>query len=356
MPLVPNLKVLLAASALLCGAAVAQGPPRSTLLALSKHDHTLALIDPTTLKVRARVPIGDDPHEVIASADGRTAYVSNYGFGSLHTLARVGLINARPLPAIDLGPLTGPHGLTFVDGEVWFTAEGAKAIGRFDPASQKVDWILGTGQNRTHMIWVAPGAQHIVTSNVASGTVDIIDREAVRMAPPPPGAPKPPPGRPPGSPRSGPPRLDWDAAVVKVGTGSEGFDLSPDGREIWVANAGDGTISVLDHAAKAISRTLRVDVPGANRLKFTPDGRRVLVSLLGSPDLVILGAKTRTVLKRLPIGHGAAGILMQPNGRRAFVACTPDNYLAVIDLATLTVTGHVDAGPEPDGLAWAVAP
>ena len=343
-------------AALLAGTAASQQPPKphSTLLALSKHDHTLALIDPTTLKVRAKVPIGDDPHEVIASTDGRTAYVSNYGFGSLHTLARVDLAHAKPLPAVELGPLTGPHGLAFVDGKVWFTAEGAKAIGSFDPATQKVDWVLGTGQNRTHMIWVAPGAQHIVTANVSSGTVDIIDREAIRPTGPPPGAP--PLGQGPGPRRSGPPRIDWNAVVVKVGNGSEGFDLSPDGREIWVANAGDGTISVVDHAAKAISRTLRVDVPGANRLKFTPDGRRVLVSTLGGGGLVILNAAKRTVLKRLDIGHGAAGILIEPDGRRAFVACTPDNYIAVVDLATLTVTGHIDAGDEPDGLAWAVTP
>jgi YVTN family beta-propeller protein len=44
---------------------------------------------------------------------------------------------------------------------------------------------------------------------------------------------------------------------------------------------------------------------------------------------------------------------MDPDGSRAFVACTPDNYVAVIDLKTLTVTGRIDAGQEPDGLAWA---
>ena len=40
----------------------------------------------------ARVPVGDDPHEVVASSDGHTAYVSNYGFGAFHTLAVVDLI------------------------------------------------------------------------------------------------------------------------------------------------------------------------------------------------------------------------------------------------------------------------
>jgi YVTN family beta-propeller protein len=44
---------------------------------------------------------------------------------------------------------------------------------------------------------------------------------------------------------------------------------------------------------------------------------------------------------------------MDPVGGRAFVACSPDNYVAVIDLKTLEVTGHIDVGGQPDGLAWA---
>jgi YVTN family beta-propeller protein len=45
---------------------------------------------------------------------------------------------------------------------------------------------------------------------------------------------------------------------------------------------------------------------------------------------------------------------MQPDGDRVFVSCTPDNYVAVLDLKTLAVTGWIDAGKEPDGLAWAI--
>ena len=62
---------------------------------------------------------------------------------------------------------------------------------------------------------------------------------------------------------------------------------------------------------------------------------------------------THKVTKRIPIGHGSAGILMEPGGKRAFVACSPDNYVAVIDLATMAVAGHIEAGGEPDGMAWA---
>jgi YVTN family beta-propeller protein len=330
--------ILLVLAAFLPAILTAQSSPRETLLALSKRDHTLAIVDPATLKILARVPVGNDPHEVIASADGKTAYVSNYGGGAYNTLAVIDLVDQKPLSSVDLGPLRGPHGLVFVGGKVWFTAEAAKAIGSYDPASKKVDWILGTGQNRTHMIFVAEDQKRIITTNVSSGTVSVIDKSAASAHGP------------------GPPGGDWDETVVRVGNGSEGFDVSPDGKEIWVANAQDGTISIIDAATKSVSQTLSANVRGANRLKFTPDGHKVFVSSLREGGVLVLDAATRKEIKRIGVGHGAAGIQMQPDGARVFVACSPDNYVVIIDLKTLEVVGKLDVGTEPDGLAWSITP
>ncbi len=338
----------------------AQSSGGQELLILSKRAHTLAIVDPSDLEVVARVPVGNDPHEVIASADGKTAYVSNYGFGAFNTITPVDLVRQAPLPPIDLGALRGPHGLTFAAGKVWFTAEAAKAIGSYDPQANKVDWILGTGQNRTHMIFVSADLQWIATTNVSSATVSLIEKSRnQKPAGPPPmansGSGAPQQGGPPmgGGPR-GAPGGDWDETVIPVGNGSEGFDVSPDGSEIWVANAQDGTVSIISKEKKTVIQTLAANVKGANRLKFTPDGKMVLISSLGSSGLTIYDAATRKEIKRLNIGRGTAGIVMQPDGSRAFVACTPDDYVAVIGLKSLEVVGHIDAGPEPDGLAWAI--
>jgi YVTN family beta-propeller protein len=317
--------------------------PSVSLLALSKAEQTLSIIDPATLEVVARVPAGPDPHEVIASEDGKFAYISNYGGGAYNTITPVDLVAQKTLPVIDLGALRGPHGLAFAAGKVWFTAEAAKAIGSCDPATKQIDWILGTGQDRTHMIYVFPNLNPIITSNVNSATISVIEKtNSSGGPPPPPGAPKP------------APRTNWTETVIPVGKGSEGFDVSPDRKEIWVANAQDGTISVIDLTAKKVVQTLDANVRGANRLKFTPDGKLVFVSTLGGPDLVVLDATTRKEVNLIPIGRGAAGILMQPDGQRAYVSCTPDDYIVVIDLKSLTVTGKINAGKQPDGLAWAV--
>jgi YVTN family beta-propeller protein len=333
---------------LLLGACVASGvlraestPPKA-LLVLAKSDHTLAIVDPVSLKVVARAPSGPDPHEVVASTDGRFAYISNYGGGAYNTITVIDLVAQAALPPVDLGPLRGPHGLVFVGTKVWFTAEAAKVIGSYDPAAKKIDWVLGTGQNRTHMIFVSEDLKRIVTSNVSSATLTIIEKSSVG-------------GRGPG--RGGPmgaPQGDWGETVVAVGRGAEGFDVAPDGRELWAANAQDGTISILDVASKKVVQTLAANVTGANRLKYTPDGKFVFVSTLRGPDLAIFDAATRADVKRLKIGSGAAGIQIEPDGSRAYVACTPDNYVAIVDLKSLEVTGRIEAGKQPDGLAWAV--
>src|SRR6516225_12184548 len=124
---------LLAVFALMCASvAFSEATPKESLLVLSKHDHTLAMVDPATLKVVTKMPVGEDPHEVIATADGKFAYISNYGgggAGALHTLAVMDLVNHQALAPIDLGALKGPHGLDFAGGKVWFTAEAAKVLG-----------------------------------------------------------------------------------------------------------------------------------------------------------------------------------------------------------------------------------
>ena len=320
----------------------AQSAPERTLLALSKGDHVLAIIDPATLRVIARVPVGSDPHEVVASADGKTAYVTIYGGGSLHELDVIDLVGQKPLTTIDTRPLMGPHGITFVDNKVWFTAEGSKTVGRYDPASGKFDWVMGTGQNRTHMIYVTPDSKKVYTTNVSSATVSILVDSLIKPMPNPAGF-------------TPPPHQDWVQTVIPVGKGSEGFDVSPDGKELWTAGADEGTITIINIATQKVSAQIEAKALGANRLKFTPDGKRVLITSLRTGDLIIYDAASHQQIKRLNTGRGAAGILIDDDGSRAFIGCTADDYIAVVDLKTLEVTGHI-AVRGADGLAWAVRP
>lgn len=344
--------------------------PSPALLVLEKSDNMLAIVDPASLEIVARVPTGPDPHEIVASADGKMAYISNYGGSdsALNTISVVDLIARKALPPINLGALRSTHGLAFAGGELYFTAETNKAIGRYNPATQSVDWVLGTGQDRTHMVVVSESLDQIFTSNVSSGTISLIE-----LVSPPMGGFSPPAGNPLGNtfvagsapPAGGPPagmglppgspRKTWRVTNIPSGNGAEGFDVSPDGKEIWAANAQDATVTIINVAGKKVTQTVPIAVRRANRLKFTPDGKRVLISGLGggaTNNLVVLDAATRKEIRTFDLGGGAAGIVIVPHGSRAYVAVSGKDKVAVVDLKSLEVTGNVSTGKQPDGLAW----
>ncbi|HTT23074.1 MAG TPA: YncE family protein [Candidatus Sulfotelmatobacter sp.] len=306
--------------------------PSPALLVLEKNDKSMAIVDPGTLKVVARVPAGEDPHEIVASDDGRFAYISNYGAfqAPQHTISIADLSTQKTAPAVDLGALRAPHGLEFVNGKVYFTAEGSKVIGRYDPATHAVDWTLGIGQNRTHMLVVSRDESRIFTANVNSDTISILDRDKSGDA-------------------SG-----WIETPISVGKGPEGFDVSPDEKELWAANSHDGTVSVVELTNRKVVQTIEVHTKRANRVKFTPDGKLVLISDLDTGDLVVVEAASRKEVKRMTLGRGVAGILIVPDGSTAYIAVSTDSQVAVVDLKTLSVTGRIATGKGPDGMAWAL--
>jgi YVTN family beta-propeller protein len=332
--------------------------PPNAILVLEKEQNTLVIVDPVNLTIVARVPAGSNPHEVAVSDDGKIAYISNYSGNN--TISRVDLVAQKPLTPIDLGAMRSPHGLEFVSGKLFFTAEDAKIVGHYDPATDKIDWIVGTGQDRTQMVIASKDLKTILTSNVSSGTISVITQVAPGQGRGPGGPGGPPPGRgsaggpggpPPGrGPGGGAP--DWQVTNIPVGHGSEGFDLTPDGKELWVANAQDKTISVIDLAAKKVVATLP-STGNANRLKITLDGKYAFVSDLGGTDMLIIDVATRKPFKTMKMGASSEGLLMAPDGMHVYTTLNDHDSMAVIDLKTFTVTGEVKTGRGPDGLAWA---
>jgi len=342
------MKTLSFLSFLCFGAAALQaaGTPANALLVLEKEQNTLVIVDPASLTIVARVPAGNNPHEVAVSDDGKTAYISNYGGA---TIAVVDLTAQKPLAPIDLGALRAPHGLVFGGGKLYFTAEGAKVVGRYDPATQRIDWVMGTGQNRTHMVIVSKDLKTIFTSNVSSATVSIIEQSPAQG----PGPGRGPGGRGPGGPPPGGGGApDWNVINIPVGRGSEGFDLTPDGKELWVANAQDKTISIIDVSTKKVVQTIP-STGSANRLKITLDGKYVFVSDLSGSDLLVVDAATRQEHKRITLPANSEGLLIAPDGLHVYTTLNSRDAVAVIDLKTMIVAGEVKTGRGPDGLAWA---
>jgi YVTN family beta-propeller protein len=298
------------------------------LLILNKTDATLVIVDPATNQIRATIPTGDGPHEVVTSTDGKLAFVSNYG-GTTggRTISVIDLATRKELRRVDVSPLTRPHGLAFHAGKLYFSAEANQVVGRYDPVADKVDAQFQTGQTTTHMVLISPDGRHMFTSNIRGNTVSIFDRGSAAG--------------------------EWtNAGAVAVGRGPEGLDLSPDGKELWSAHSQDGGVSIIDVATRTVVATIDLKTKRSNRLKFTPDGARVLVSDLDTGELIVVDARARKELARVALGRMVEGILVTPDGSKAYVAENGDDTVAIVDLKTLAVTGRIKSGGGPDGMAW----
>ena len=239
----------------------------------------------------------------------------------------------KPLEPVSIAPLRGPHGLWIDGATLWFTAGGSDAIAALDLATGRISTVLGTGQDNTHMLWVARDGQRMAASNAGSGTMSLWERDTLSAA------------------RHGA-TSGWRHTLVPVRIGAEGFAVSPGEQRLWAGNQ-DGTITVIDVAQARVLDTFDAGVVGANRMKFTLDGKRVLVTTHAGKDLVVIDAATHAVVKRIPIEErGASGIQIAPDGKRAFIACPRDHLVAVVDLERLERVTTIDAGREPDGMAW----
>ena len=311
----------------LVGPAPAAQTPSARLLVLNKDDANLAIVDPASGNVVGRVPVGQGPHELVTSTDGRFAFAANYGTGPApgKTISMIDLASMKELRRIDVSPLSRPHGLAFANGKLYFTAEADKKIARYDPAADKIDWQFETGQATTHMVLPTRDARTLFTSNIGGDSVSAIVAGAG-------GA--------------------WTQTVIPVGKGPEGIDLSPDGREVWSAHSRDGGVSIIDVATKKVVQTIDIGTRRSNRIKLTPDAKFALVSDLEAGELIVLDAPARKAIKRVPLGKNPEGILIPPAGGVAYVAVNGDNFIAVVDLKTWQVTKKITTGIGPDGMAW----
>ena len=297
------------------------------LLVLNKEDATLAIVDSVSGTVLGRVPVGQGPHELVTSTDGRIAFASNYGTGPApgRTISMIDVAAQKELRRIDVSPLSRPHGLAFANGKLYFTAEADRKIARYDPATDTIDWQFETGQGTTHMVLPTRDARTIFTSNISGDSVSAIQQGAD-------GA--------------------WRQTVIPVGKGPEGIELSPNGREIWSAHSRDGGVSIIDVATNKVVQTIALGTKRSNRIKLTPDAKFALVSDLDAGELVVLDAPARKAITRIPLGKMPEGILMPASGGLAYVAVNGDNFVAVVDLKTWQVTKKISTGIGPDGMAW----
>jgi YVTN family beta-propeller protein len=314
------------------GAHAAGTAPGGLLLVANKGDHTLGIVDPVAGRQVATVKqSGVTGHEVIASPDGKTAYVPIYGDSGVgrpgsdgRTLDVIDIPSRRRVATIDFGAAERPHCAAFgPDGLLYVTTEMTRSIKVIDPRTNAVVGTLPTDQKESHMLVLSSDGRTAYTSNVGAGTVSVIDVATRKVT-----------------------------AVVTVAARAQRIALSADGGRLFTADQDTPRLAVIDTRTNRLA--LGVALPAvAYGTAPTPDGRFLLMALPGLNQVGVLDLKSMEVVRTLDVPKAPQEVLVRPDGRVAYVSCDQSGQVAAIDLADWRVERLIPAGPMADGLAWA---
>jgi YVTN family beta-propeller protein len=303
------------------------------LLVANKGDRTLGIIDPMAGRQIATVAEdGVTGHEVVASPDGKRAFVPIYGNAGVgkpgtdgQLLRVIDLTSRQVVGTVDFGKGVRPHCAVFGprNGLLYVTTELDNSVTVIDPQSLKVVGTIPTGQPESHMLAITRDGRRGYTSNVGPGTVSVLDLEAKKLR-----------------------------AVIPVSGMAQRIALSVDDRWVFTADQARPRLAVIDTTTNAVKTW--VSLPGVGYgTAPTPDGRWLLVAMPRINQVGILDLGTMQVARTFAVPKAPQEVLTRPDGMAAYVSCDASHQVAVIDLKNWKVEKLIDAGPGADGLAWA---
>lgn len=321
-----------------------------TLVVLQKAGDMAIFFDPIKNIERGAARLDIGPHEAATSPDGKTVVACNYGReNGGRTLTVLDVEKRKAVGSIFLGEHARPHGILFFpDGErVIVTTESTKSVLIVNIKKSQIESIIKTDQNVSHMVALNHDASRAFVANIGSGSVSVLDLVEKTLV-----------------------------KNVTTGAGAEGIFMHPTRNEVWVTNRDANTVSVID--ADSLEIVAEMECPEVPiRVAITPDGSRALVSCARSGDVAVFDVEARELIKRIdmtadPVSKEErdrrlfgdqfgespvpVGIVIQPDGKRAWVANTNADMLTIIDLETLDVARQLRMPAEPDGMAWSPLP
>ena len=144
---------------------------------------------------------------------------------------------------------------------------------------------------------------------------------------------------------------------VKVGKEPEGVKVSADGKTLYVTSEVASMVHVIDTATAKVVKNVKVG-KRPRRMAITPDGKELWVtneldasvSIVSIADHSVIGTIKFEVKGARAADITPVGIQMTRDGKRAFVALGRANHVAFIDVASRKVTNQVLVGKR----AWNV--
>ncbi len=138
-------------------------------------------------------------------------------------------------------------------------------------------------------------------------------------------------------------------AAVPVGQRPRGLAVSPDGRQVYVANFNSDSVSVVDTGSGEVTAIPVGD--GPVQAVVSPDGGRAYVANIGSDSLSVVDTGARAVIATIPVGDHPEGVGVSPAGSRVYVTNFNSGTLTVVDAVAGAMTATIPVGIQPTSVA-----
>jgi DNA-binding beta-propeller fold protein YncE len=150
-----------------------------------------------------------------------------------------------------------------------------------------------------------------------------------------------------------------DEATLRVtarmpgGVYPDGMAYAPAAHKLYVSDEHGGTETVIDLRTHRRVATIPLGGEVGNSQYDAVTGH-VLANVQTRRQLIEIDPQTDRVIARidLPGADGNHGLLVEPEQRRAFIACEDNHRLLVVDLEARKVTASFAVGEGPDVLAY----
>jgi YVTN family beta-propeller protein len=305
----------------------------SLLLVANKGDHTVSLVDPKAGRQIATVDVkGVTGHELVASPDGKVAFVPIYGDSGVglpgsdgSNLAVIDLASRKLTGNVDFGKGVRPHCAMIgpKNGLLYVTTELDQSITVIDPKTLHIVGKIPTGQPESHMLALSRDGRRGYTANVGPGTVSVLDLEARKTL-----------------------------AVIPVAPKVQRIALSVDDRYAFTSDQTKAQLAVIDTATNKINTWIPLPAQGYGAAP-TPDGKWLVVALRTANQVAVVDLHAMKVAHTVEVPAAPQEVLVSPDGKMAYVSCDASKKVAAIRTSDWRIDKLIETGPSTDGLAWA---
>lgn len=276
------------------------------------------------------VKVGEYPHEIVLSPDGRYAYVSDNGILWMtnpgeggNTISVIDLAAMKGAGAISLGSYRRPHGMD-VDrktGRLVVTIENPDGLLLVDPVQRKVLRKYDVQGSDPHMVTLARDGAWAFVSNTGTHNIAAVHLDSGKVT------------------------------LIPTDARPQGGTLSHDGALYYVTNADGNSIAIIDVAKKQRVGTIKTG-RGVARVALTPDGHTLVYNLGEGGDAVafadVASKKEMTVI---PLGGRPLSMSLAPDGRLAYLGIQDQDRIVVVSVPerkiVRTIRTPKGAGPDP---------